>query len=62
MFYNARIRNSRTKEMRGSWLRQFGVSIEIDITAGATQHLKDLGHDLKTQDLTFENTRQDIEL
>ena len=30
---------------------------EIDITAGATQHLKDLGHDLKTQDLTFENTQ-----
>ncbi|MBI3633430.1 MAG: NAD(+) synthase [Candidatus Vogelbacteria bacterium] len=50
--------SKRTKGNAWKLAETLGVSIEeIDITAGATQHLKDLGHDLKTQDLTFENTQ-----
>ncbi len=50
--------SKRTKGNAWKLAEALGVSIEeIDITAGATQHLKDLGHDLKTQDLTFENTQ-----
>ncbi len=30
---------------------------EIDITASATQHLQDIGHDGKTPDVTFENAQ-----
>ena len=48
----------RTKSNAIKLAEALGVSIEtIDITKGALQQLKDISHDAKTQDLTFENVQ-----
>ncbi|MBI4991713.1 MAG: NAD(+) synthase [Candidatus Harrisonbacteria bacterium] len=48
----------RTKSNALKLAEALGVSIEtIDITKGALQQLKDISHDTKTQDLTFENVQ-----
>lgn len=48
----------RTKSNAVKLAEVLGVSIEeIDITRGASDHLKEIGHDLKTQDLTFQNVQ-----
>lgn len=49
---------NRTKSNAVKLSEVLGVNLEtIDITEGAKQHLKDLGHNGETQDLTFENTQ-----
>lgn len=48
----------RTKSNAYKLAEKLGVSIEeIDITKGASNHLKEIGHDVKTQDLTFQNVQ-----
>ncbi len=48
----------RTKSNAKKLAEAFGVTLqEIDITIGATQHLKDIEHDTKTQDITFQNVQ-----
>lgn len=48
----------RTKSNAVKLAEVLGVSIEeLDITRGASGHLKEIGHDLKTQDLTFQNVQ-----
>jgi NAD+ synthase (glutamine-hydrolysing) len=48
----------RTKSNAIKLAEALGASIEtIDITKGALQQLKDISHDTKTQDLTFENVQ-----
>jgi len=48
----------RTKSNAIKLAEALGVSIEtIDITKGSLQQLKDISHDTKTQDLTFENVQ-----
>lgn len=48
----------RTKSNAIKLAESIGVSIEtIDITKGSKQNLEDVGHDSKTQDLTFENVQ-----
>ena len=48
----------RTRLNAWKFAEAFGVSIEeVDITKGSKQHLEDLGHNLKDQDLTYENTQ-----
>lgn len=48
----------RTKSNAIKLAEALGVSIEIiGITKGALQQLKDISHDTKTQDLTFENVQ-----
>jgi len=48
----------RTKSNAIKLAEALGVNIEeIDITKGATGHLKEIGHDVKTQDLTFQNVQ-----
>lgn len=49
---------NRTKSNAIKLAESLGVSIEtIDITKGSKQNLEDIGHDSKTQDLTFENVQ-----
>lgn len=48
----------RTKSNAVKLAEALGTSIEeIDITKGASGHLKEIGHDAKTQDLTFQNVQ-----
>ncbi len=48
----------RTKSNAVKLAEIIGVSLEeIDITGGASGHLKEIGHDGKIQDLTFENVQ-----
>lgn len=48
----------RTKSNAIKLAEVLGVSLEeIDITKGAAGHLKEIGHDGKTQDLTFQNVQ-----
>ena len=48
----------RTKSNAIKLAEALGVTIEqIDITKGASGHLKEIGHDGKTQDLTFQNVQ-----
>lgn len=48
----------RTKSNAIKLAEAIGTSIEtIDITKGSKQNLEDVGHDTKTQDLTFENVQ-----
>ncbi len=48
----------RTKSNAIKLAEALGVTLEtIDITEGASQNLKDIGHNGKTQDITFENVQ-----
>lgn len=48
----------RTKSNAVKLAEALGISIEtIDITKGVERQLKDLGHNLETQDITFENAQ-----
>jgi NAD+ synthase (glutamine-hydrolysing) len=48
----------RTYRNAVSLIRQTGVSFkEISITEACTQHFKDIGHDGKTTDITYENAQ-----
>ena len=48
----------RTKSNAFKLAESLSVNIEeIDITRGATGHLKEIGHDSKTQDITFQNVQ-----
>lgn len=48
----------RTRSNAVKLAESLGVSIEeIDITKGSSGHLKEIGHDGKTQDLTFQNVQ-----
>ncbi len=48
----------RTKSNAVKLAEALGTSMEeIDITKGATGHLKEIGHNSKTQDLTFQNVQ-----
>ncbi len=48
----------RTKSNAVKLAQSLGVTLEtVDITKGTRQHLADIGHDGKNQDVTFENTQ-----
>jgi len=50
--------SKRTKSNAIKLAEALGVAIEIiDITDGSIQHLKDIGHDTETQDVTFQNVQ-----
>lgn len=50
--------SSRTKLNAGKLAHALGVNMEtIDITKGCLRQLRDIGHDGKTQDVTFQNTQ-----
>ena len=49
---------SRTKNNAEQLCRLMGITFRcIDITASVTQHLTDIGHDLRTYDVTYENAQ-----
>lgn len=48
----------RTHDNASELMKELDITHrEIDITASCTQHLKDIGHDGKTQDTAFENAQ-----
>jgi NAD+ synthase (glutamine-hydrolysing) len=50
--------SDRTKSNAYKLSRSLGLEInEIDISKSVTQHLKDIGHDLKTKDVAYENAQ-----
>ena len=50
--------SERTKRNAHDLASSLGVTLlEINITESVTQHLKDIGHDLDTHDVTFENAQ-----
>ena len=53
--------SDRTYQNALSLMEQLGITIqEISIREMATQHLQDIGHDLETHDITYENAQARI--